>query len=206
MASPAAALILYDLPQEEEAEEAEAVPDYPVTVFFTREGYLKKIQPQSLRTAGAHKLKEGDELIRQIETRNNLDALFFTDQHQVYKVRLAELEDGKVAQMGIFVPGRLGMDEGETILDMVLTADYNGHMLFFFANGKCASIPLSAYATKQNRRKLLRAYSDKAPLARSIICRRRRSWPSAPAQAGCCWWARHRSWKRPPGTARAWLW
>ena len=162
---PRRSLILYDLPQEEEAEEAEAVPDYPVTVFFTREGYLKKIQPQSLRTAGAHKLKEGDEITRQIETRNNLDALFFTDQHQVYKVRLAELEDGKVAQMGIFVPGRLGMDEGETILDMVLTADYNGHMLFFFANGKCAKIPLSAYATKQNRRKLLRAYSDKAPLA-----------------------------------------
>ena len=162
---PRRSLILYDLPQEEEAEEAEAVPDYPVTVFFTREGYLKKIQPQSLRTAGSHKLKEGDEIIRQIETRNNLDALFFTDQHQVYKVRLAELEDGKVAQMGIFVPGRLGMDEGETILDMVLTADYSGHMLFFFANGKCAKIPLSAYATKQNRRKLLRAYSDKAPLA-----------------------------------------
>lgn len=162
---PRRSLILYDLPQEEEAEEAEAVPDYPVTVFFTWEGYLKKIQPQSLRTAGAHKLKEGDEIIRQIETRNNLDALFFTDQHQVYKVRLAELEDGKVAQMGIFVPGRLGMDEGETILDMVLTADYSGHMLFFFANGKCAKIPLSAYATKQNRRKLLRAYSDKAPLA-----------------------------------------
>lgn len=162
---PRRSLILYDLPQEEEAEEAEAAPDYPVTVFFTREGYLKKIQPQSLRTAGAHKLKEGDEIIRQIETRNNLDALFFTDQHQVYKVRLAELEDGKVAQMGIFVPGRLGMDEGETILDMVLTANYNGHMLFFFANGKCAKIPLSAYATKQNRRKLLRAYSDKAPLA-----------------------------------------
>ena len=162
---PRRSLILYDLPQEEEAEEAEAAPDYPVTVFFTREGYLKKIQPQSLRTAGSHKLKEGDEIIRQIETRNNLDALFFTDQHQVYKVRLAELEDGKVAQMGIFVPGRLGMDEGETILDMVLTADYSGHMLFFFANGKCAKIPLSAYATKQNRRKLLRAYSDKAPLA-----------------------------------------
>lgn len=157
--------ILYDLPQEEEAEEAEAVPDYPVTVFFTREGYLKKIQPQGLRTAGAHKLKEGDEILRQVETRNNLDALFFTDRCQVYKVRLAELEDGKVAQMGIFVPGRLGMEEGENILEMVLTADYSGHMLFFFANGKCAKIPLSAYATKQNRRKLLRAYSDKAPLA-----------------------------------------
>ena len=84
---------------------------------------------------------------------------------QVYKVRLAELEDGKVAQMGIYLPGRLGMDEGENILSMVITSDYSGHMLFFFASGKCAKIPLSSYATKQNRRKLLKAYCDKEPLA-----------------------------------------
>ena len=133
------------------------MPDYPVTVFFTREGYLKKIPPQSLRTAGAHKLKEGDEIVQQVETRNNVEALFFTDKQQVYKVRLAELEDGKVAQMGIYLPGRLGMDEGESILDMVITSDYGGYMLFFFASGKCAKIPLSSYATKQNRRKLLKA-------------------------------------------------
>ena len=134
--------ILYDLPEEESGAEEEAVPDYPVTVFFTREGYLKKIPPQSLRTAGAHKLKEGDEIVRQVETRNNVEALFFTDKQQVYKVRLAELEDGKVAQMGIYLPGRLGMDEGENILDMVITSDYSGYMLFFFASGKCAKIPL----------------------------------------------------------------
>ena len=157
--------ILYDLPEEEDGAEEEAVPDYPVTVFFTREGYLKKIPPQSLRTAGAHKLKEGDEIVRQVETRNNVEALFFTDKQQVYKVRLAELEDGKVAQMGIYLPGRLGMDEGESILDMVITSDYSGYMLFFFASGKCAKIPLSSYATKQNRRKLLKAYCDKEPLA-----------------------------------------
>ena len=94
-----------------------------------------------------------------------MEALFFTDKQQVYKVRLAELEDGKVAQMGIFIPGRLGMDEGENVLCMVITGDYSGFMLFFFASGKCAKIPLSSYATKQNRRKLLKAYCDKEPLA-----------------------------------------
>ena len=119
---PRCSEILYNLPEEDAAAEEEAVPDYPVTVFFT-------------------------------------------DKQQVYKVRLAELEDGKVAQMGIFIPGRLGMDEGENVLSMVITGDYSGFMLFFFASGKCAKIPLSSYATKQNRRKLLKAYSDKEPLA-----------------------------------------
>ena len=167
-AQPRRSEILYDLPEEEAAAEEETVPDYPVTVFFTREGYLKKIPPQSLRTAGAHKLKEGDEIVQQVETRNNVEALFFTDKQQVYKVRLAELEDGKVAQMGIFVPGRLGMDEGENILAMVITGDYSGFVLFFFASGKCAKVPLSSYATKQNRRKLLKAYCDKEPLAKLL--------------------------------------
>ena len=167
-AQPRRSEILYDLPEEEAAAEEETVPDYPVTVFFTREGYLKKIPPQSLRTAGAHKLKEGDEIVQQVETRNNVEALFFTDKQQVYKVRLAELEDGKVAQMGIFVPGRLGMDEGENVLAMVITGDYSGFVLFFFASGKCAKIPLSSYATKQNRRKLLKAYCDKEPLAKLL--------------------------------------
>ena len=161
--------ILYDLPEEESGAEEESIPDYPVTVFFTREGYLKKIPPKSLRTAGAHKLKEGDEIIYQVETRNNVEALFFTDKQQVYKVRLNELEDGKVAQMGIYLPGRLGMDEGENILAMVITGDYSGYVLFFFAGGKCAKIPLASYATKQNRRKLLKAYSDKEPLAKLLF-------------------------------------
>ena len=157
--------ILYELPEEETSAAEEAVPDYPVTVFFTRDGYLKKIPPQSLRTAGAHKLKEGDEIIVQAEARNNLESLFFTDRHQVYKAKLAEFEDGKVGQMGIYLPTRLGMEDGENIVSMVLTGDYSGWVLFFFASGKCAKIPLASYATKQNRRKLLRAYSDKDPLA-----------------------------------------
>ena len=157
--------VLYDLPAEEADAGEEAVPDYPVTVFFTREGYLKKITPQSLRSAGAHKLKEGDEIVVQAEARNNLEALFFTDRHQVYKTRLAEFEDGKVGQMGVYLPTRLGMEEGENPIAMVLTSDYSGWMLFFFASGKCAKVPLASYATKQNRRKLLRAYSDKEPLA-----------------------------------------
>ena len=157
--------ILYELPEEETSAAEETVPDYPVTVFFTRDGYLKKIPPQSLRTAGAHKLKEGDEIIVQAEARNNLESLFFTDRHQVYKAKLAEFEDGKVGQMGIYLPTRLGMEDGENIVSMVLTGDYSGWVLFFFASGKCAKIPLTSYATKQNRRKLLRAYSDKDPLA-----------------------------------------
>ena len=168
-AQPRRSEILYDLPEEESGAEEESIPDYPVTVFFTREGYLKKIPPQSLRTAGAHKLKEGDEIIQQVETRNNVEALFFTDRQQVYKVRLNELEDGKVAQMGIFIPGRLGMDEGENVLAMVITSDYSGFMLFFFASGKCAKIPLNSYATKLNRRKLLKAYCDKETLAKMVF-------------------------------------
>ena len=168
-AQPRRSEILYDLPEEESGTEEEVIPDYPVTVFFTREGYLKKIPPQSLRTAGAHKLKEGDEIIQQVETRNNVEALFFTDRQQVYKVRLNELEDGKVAQMGIFIPGRLGMDEGENVLAMVITSDYSGFMLFFFASGKCAKIPLNSYATKLNRRKLLKAYCDKETLAKMVF-------------------------------------
>ena len=161
--------ILYDLPEDENGSEEEEAPDYPVTVFFTREGYFKKIPPQGLRTAGAHKLKEGDEIVQQIETRNNVEALFFTDKQQVYKVRLAELEDGKVAQMGIFIPGRLGMDEGENVLSMVITSDYSGYMLFFFQNGKVAKVNLNSYETKTNRKKLLNAYSMKEPLS-AVLC------------------------------------
>ena len=187
-AQPRRSEILYDLPEEESGIEEEVIPDYPVTVFFTREGYLKKIPPQSLRTAGAHKLKEGDEIIQQVETRNNVEALFFTDRQQVYKVRLNELEDGKVAQMGIFIPGRLGMDEGENVLAMVITSDYSGFMLFFFESGKCAKIPLNSYATKLNRRKLLKAYCDKEPLAKLLFlphsADQRQGHPRQPGRGG----------------------
>lgn len=166
--APRRSEILYEVNDAVDDAEENAVPDYPVTVFFTREGYFKKITPQSLRMSGAHKLKEGDEIICQAETRNNVEALFFSDKCQVYKARLNEFEDGKVSQMGVYLPGKLGMEEGESIRFMQLTADYKGWMIFFFANGKCAKVPLSAYETKQNRRKLLKAYSDKEPLAHII--------------------------------------
>ena len=156
--------ILYDLPEEESGAEEEAVPDYPVTVFFTREGYLKKIPPQSLRTAGAHKLKEGDEITVQMETKNNAELLFFTSKCQVYKCRVGDFDDGKASVMGDYIAARLGMEEGETPVYMALTTDYKGHMFFLFANGKAAKVPMESYATKQNRRKLLNAFSDKSPL------------------------------------------
>ncbi|MBQ7859618.1 MAG: topoisomerase IV [Faecalibacterium sp.] len=160
--------ILYELPAAEEEETTPAMADYPVTVFFTKEGYFKKITPQSLRMSGEQKLKEGDEIAWQAETRNNLELLFFTNQHQVYKCKVGDFEDGKARDLGVFIPTKLGMDEGEMPVFMLLTADYKGWMLFFYEGGKCAKIPLASYATKQNRRKLLKAYSDKAPLVKMV--------------------------------------
>lgn len=157
--------ILYDAPEAEEAVEEDTMPDYPVTVFFTREGYFKKITPQSLRMSGEQKLKEGDEISWQCETHNTAWLLFFTNRHQVYKCRAGDFADTKASVLGDFVAVKLGMEEGETPIFLAVTDDYKGHMLFFFANGKCARVPLSSYATKQNRKKLLNAYSDKEPLA-----------------------------------------
>ena len=156
--------ILYEAPQQADEEEEDAMPDYPVTVFYTREGYFKKITPLSLRMSGEQKLKEGDEVVRTIETKNNAQLLFFTDAHQVYKCRVGDFADGKASVMGEYVPARLGMDAGERPVYMALTEDYAGHMLFLFENGKCAKVPMQSYATKQNRKKLLNAYSDKAKL------------------------------------------
>ena len=118
--------------------------------------------------SGEQKLKEGDEIAWQAETRNNLELLFFTNQHQVYKCKVGDFEDGKARDLGVFIPTKLGMDEGEMPVFMLLTADYKGWMLFFYEGGKCAKIPLASYATKQNRRKLLKAYSDKAPLVKMV--------------------------------------
>ena len=157
--------ILYEIPEEADAEETEAVPDYPVTVFFTREGYFKKITPQSLRMSGEQKLKDGDEVVYTKETTNSAELLFFTNHAQVYKSRASEFGDTKASVLGDYVASRLEMEEGEVPVFMTVTTDYKGHMLFFFQNGKCAKVPLSSYVTKQNRRKLLKAYSDKAELA-----------------------------------------
>ena len=146
-------------------EEPEETPDYPVTLFLSREGYFKKITAQSLRMSGEQKFKEGDELFRQIEATNNTELMFFTDRQQVYKVRAADFADGKASLLGDYLPTKLGMDEEEKVIDLVLPGDYSGHVLFFFENGKCARVSLSAYATTSNRRKLTGAYSDKSPLA-----------------------------------------
>ncbi len=157
--------IVYEDSLPEEEEELEAMPDYPVTVFFTREGYFKKITPQSLRMSGEQKLKEGDAVLVQQETQNNVELLFFTNKCQVYKCRAGDFEDGKASVMGDFIPARLGMEDGEEPVYMALITDYKGFMLFLFQNGKGAKVPLESYATKQNRKKLLNAFSDKAPLA-----------------------------------------
>ena len=146
-------------------EEPEETPDYPVTLFLSREGYFKKITAQSLRMSGEQKFKEGDGLFRQIEATNNTELMFFTDRQQVYKVRAADFADGKASLLGDYLPTKLGMDEDERVIDLVLPGDYSGHVLFFFENGKCARVSLSAYATTSNRRKLTGAYSDKSPLA-----------------------------------------
>ena len=150
------------------SEEAEPVPDYPCTLFFTREGYFKKITPQSLRMSNVHNLKDGDEITQEIEFTNNCDLLFFSDKAQVYKAKAGDFSDTKASVLGDYVAAKLGMDEGENAVYMVATKDYKGMMLFAFENGKAAKVPLEAYATKTNRKKLTGAYSDKSPLAGAL--------------------------------------
>ena len=146
---------------EEETEEA-----YPVHIFLSREGYFKKITPQSLRMSGEQKYKEGDGLRQSFETVSNAEIMFFTDQYQVYKTRLSEFDDTKASVLGDYLPAKLSMDPGENVIYAVLPGpDYAGTLLFFFANGKAARVELKAYQTTSNRRKLTGAYSDKSPLA-----------------------------------------
>ncbi|MCI8907461.1 MAG: topoisomerase IV [Angelakisella sp.] len=160
---PRRSQILYDLP-DDGGEEPEDIPTYPVHLFFTREGYFKKITPQSLRMSGEQKLKEGDEVTQTVETTTGAHLLFFTNQGQVYKSRATEFEDTKASVLGDYLPQRLGMDLGELPVYMAVTMDYKGYMLFAFENGKIAKVELSSYATKTNRKKLIGAYSIKSPL------------------------------------------
>lgn len=146
-------------------EEVEDVPDYPVTLFFTKEGYFKKITAQSLRMSNNHKLKDGDEITQTVEFSNNGDLLFFTDKSQVYKAKASDFADTKASTLGDYVAAKLGMDEGENAVYMVATKDYKGLLIFAFENGKLAKVPLESYVTKTNRKKLTGAYSDKSPLA-----------------------------------------
>ena len=156
--------ILYQVAEAEQEDEEENIPDYPVTVCLSKEGYLKKITAQSLRMSGEQKFKEGDSLLFSRETTNRADLLVFTDQFQCYKSRLSEFEDGKASQLGDYLPQKLGMEQGESVISVVLTQDYSGFVLFFFENGKVAKVPLNAYETKTNRKKLTGAYCDKSPL------------------------------------------
>ena len=162
--------IIYETAQIEEEDEAELVPDYPVTLFVSKEGYLKKITAQSLRMSGEQKFKEGDGLAFSKETSNRGEILVFTDKFQCYKSRLSDFDDGKASQLGDYLPQKLGFDPEEKVLQVILPGDYKGFVLFFFENGKAAKVPLSAYETKTNRRKLTGAYSDKSKLCGCMSC------------------------------------
>lgn len=156
--------IVYDVPDAGQEDPQEEIPDYPVTVFVSREGYLKKITQASLRMSGEQKFKEGDALAFSAEATNRSEILVFTDRFQCYKSRLSDFEDGKASQLGDYLPTKLEMEQGESVVQVVLPGSYQGFVLFCFENGKLAKVPLSAYETKTNRRKLTGAYSDKSPV------------------------------------------
>ena len=160
--------IIYHIDEIQPEEEVEVVPDYPVTVFVSREGYLKKITAQSLRMSGEQKFKEGDLLRFSLETTNRAEVLVFTDKQQCYKIKLSEFDDGKASQLGDYLPQKLGFEADEHVAQVIFPGDYKGNILFFFENGKAAKVPLSAYETKTNRKKLTGAYSEKSPLIAAI--------------------------------------
>lgn len=159
-------IIYYD--KENDYHEDEEIPDYSVNLFFTKEGYFKKITPQSLRMSGEQKLKEGDKIEKIFETTNNSDLLFFTNQSKVYKAKAYDFQDSKASLMGDYIPAKLSMDDDESVICMVSTKDYLGYMLFFFENGKVSKVDMQSYYTKTNRKKLVGAYSDKSPIVQAI--------------------------------------
>ena len=159
--------IVYSHEIEEEPEE-DVPEDYPVHLFLSREGYFKKITPQSLRMSGEQKYKEGDGPSQYFEATNNTELMFFTDKQQVYKTRASEFGETKASQLGDYLPGKLGMDAGENVIFLCLPGDYSGSLLFAFENGRVARVALSAYATTSNRRKLTGAYCDKFPLVQIL--------------------------------------
>ncbi len=156
--------ILYNIDEIAPEEEVVEIPDYPVTLFVSREGYLKKITAQSLRMSGEQKFKEGDSLAFSQETTNRMELLVFTDKFQCYKTRLSDFDDSKASLLGDYLPQKLGFEPEEKVVQVILAGDYKGNLLFFFENGKVAKVPLSAYETKTNRKKLTGAYCDKSPL------------------------------------------
>lgn len=144
------------------------IPDYPVHLFLSESGYFKKISPASLRMNAEQKLKEDDRIIAHWETTNRTELLFFTNQQQVYKTKASAFEDSKASLLGDYIPAKLGFDEGEFVVSVILTNDYSGMLLFVYENGKVAKVPLQSYATKTNRKKLANAYSDKSPLVTAL--------------------------------------
>ena len=165
---PRKAELLYPWDAASGDEMEEETPDYPVTAFVSREGYFKKITPQSLRASSEQRFKEGDSLSFSRETTNRAEILVFTDRFQCYKARLSDFDDGKASQLGDYLPTKLAMEPGENVIQVVFPGEYAGWVLFFFENGKAAKVPMSAYDTKSNRRKLTGAYSDKSPV-RTIL-------------------------------------
>ncbi len=158
--------IIYDTDTEEEF--VEEIPDYEANLFFTRDGYFKKITPLSLRMGGEQKLKEGDEMVCAINSKNSAELLFFTDKCQVYKAKASDFEDSKASVLGDFIPSKLEFEKDEKPIYMAVTSDYKGYMLFVFENGKVAKVTMSGYATKTNRKKLIKAYSDKSPIVAAM--------------------------------------
>ncbi len=154
---------------EDENEEEDDVPDYSVNMFLTRDGYFKKITSQSLRMANEQKLKDGDVITMFTEATNKTELLFFTDKCQVYKTRADAFKDAKASELGDFIPVKLGFDEYENLLSMIATTDYSGYLVMIFDNGKAAKVPLSAYETKTNRKKLANAYTSKARLIKMFL-------------------------------------
>lgn len=156
--------ILYEVDEFDTAVENE-IPDYPVTLFITKEGYLNKIRTANLRMSGEQKVKEGDEVDRTFECSNKDELLVFTDKGQVYKAKVDDFPDGKASQLGVYVPVKLEMEQDEKVVYICVVHEYVGYMLFVFENGKVAKVDITAYQTKTNRKKLLKAYSLKSPLA-----------------------------------------
>ena len=163
--------IIYDHQPLEVAAAEEEIPDYPVNLFLSREGYLKKITPQSLRMASEQKYKEGDGPFLSWETSNRAELMLFTDKQQCYKTRLSDFDDSKASVLGDYLPTRLSMDSDERIIWACIPGDYSGHLIFFFENGKAARVELSSYQTQTRRRKLTGAYSDKSPLVTGLLVR-----------------------------------
>ena len=153
----------------EEADPLDDTPDYPVHLFLSESGYFKKISPASLRMNSEQKLKEEDQILLHLESTNRTELIFLTNQQQAYKTRVSAFDDTKASALGDYVPAKLSFDDGEFPIAMVQTTDYSGYLLFVFENGKAAKVPLSAYATKTNRKKLARAFNDKAPLVAALF-------------------------------------